>query len=389
MNIAIFTNNYLPNIYGVPMSIETFRLELEKCGHRVYIFAPKWYGYKDTNMHVFRYPSIDIEFKFRYPLPINFSSKIDKLLEKLELDIIHAQHPNLLGSVALKWARKKKIPLIFTWHTLYDKYTNFIPLIPEKMASSYIISQAVRYANKTDHVITPTDSVIPILRKWGVTTDITSVSTGIEDNYSVEMRDTIRQKYGVKDDETLLFSISRLTDEKNVEFLFRAVASVLEKTDKVRFLMAGDGYLLTKLEEFCWRKGISDRVFFTGLLPRSEVGNYLSAADIFVYASRSETQGIVILEAMCAKLPIVAVASTGINSLVRDQENGFLVENDQEKFSSAVMCLASDSKLSKRFGENSKNIVCQNYTSSVSAEKMLKVYNDAITKKNLTEKRNN
>jgi len=114
MNIAIFTNNYLPNPYGVTTSVESFRKEFEKRGHNVYIFAPHNRGYKDKNKNVFRYPSIDIKYKIRFPLPIPYSRKIDKEIKKLKIDIIHAQHPNLLGGAAITWAEKKHIPLVFT-----------------------------------------------------------------------------------------------------------------------------------------------------------------------------------------------------------------------------------------------------------------------------------
>ena len=126
MNIAIFTNNYLPNPYGVAGSIESFRRQFEKNGHQVYIFAPFSKGYTDKNPRVFRYLSVDLKYKISFPLPIAYSKKISQTLKNLDLDIIHSQHPNLLGTAAMKWARRKNIPLVFTWHTLYDRYTNYI-----------------------------------------------------------------------------------------------------------------------------------------------------------------------------------------------------------------------------------------------------------------------
>ncbi len=188
MKIAFFTNNYLPNVYGVPMSVETFRKEFERLGHTVYIFAPNYSDYQDTNKNaclsgrqVFRYPSLDIEIKFRLPLGIPYSRKMDRIIEKLDLDIIHSHHPNLLGSAAMKWAKKKNIPLIFTWHTLYDKYTNFVPFLPSKLTAGWIIKKAVKYANKADSVIVPTQSIEPILKNWGVVNKIFPVATGIDE----------------------------------------------------------------------------------------------------------------------------------------------------------------------------------------------------------------
>jgi len=388
MNIAIFTNNYLPNPYGVTVSVETFREELEKRGHTVYIFAPKWKGYVDVpracppeyfseknSGRVFRYPSIDIEFKFRFPLPIPYCWKMRRILKNLKIDIIHSQHPNLLGSVALRLARKRKIPLVFTWHTLYDHYTNFVPLIPKKWVEKYIIKKAVDYANSADIVIAPTASIIAILKKWGVKKEIIPIATGIKaEKFDGANREGIRKKYGIAEDESLLLLVSRLTEEKNIEFVFRSVKEILKKDKKIKFLVAGDGYLLPKLKKYCEKEKISASVIFAGLVPRAELKNYYSASDIFVYGSKSETQGIIPLEAMYLELPIVAVDSTGISSLMLDKANGFLVREKEKEFSDAVLKLVADKDLRERFGKASGKIARENFTSEVSTEKLLKAY---------------
>ncbi|HHE45724.1 MAG TPA: glycosyltransferase family 4 protein, partial [Candidatus Moranbacteria bacterium] len=223
MKIAIFTNNYLPNPYGVSGSIESFRQEFEKQGHTVFIFAPKFKEYKDKNPKVFRYPAIDIKVKFRFPLAIPYSKKMDKIIEKLNLDIIHIQHPNLLGKVGAKWAKKKKIPLIFTWHTLYDHYTNFIPFLPAQISAGYMIKKAVQIANQSETVIIPTDSIRTILKKWGVQKRMVAIATGVEEkDFSEASKNFIRKKYDIAKSEIVLLLVSRLTEEKNVEFVFRS-----------------------------------------------------------------------------------------------------------------------------------------------------------------------
>ncbi len=375
MKIGIFTNNYLPNPYGVTRSIETFRRELEKRGHTVFIFAPRWKGYEDENPRVFRYPSIDVEIKFRFPLAISYSWKMRKILKNLELDVIHAQHPNLLGSVAMKWAKRKKIPLIFTWHTLYDQYTNFVPFIPSKIAANYIIKKAVKFANASDAVIVPTDSIIPILRKWGVVNkNIFPIATGVlEEEFANADRNKIRKKYAIGDDETLLFMVSRLTSEKNVEFVFESLKNILKK-ENAKFIVVSDGYLKPKLQEFCQQEGIGEKVIFCGEVEREEIKNYYASADIFVYSSKSETQGMIITEAMYMGLPIVALNATGINSLVLNNGNGFLVSEKEDEFEEAVLKLISDKDLQKKFGETSSKIARMKFTASVCGEKMVEVY---------------
>jgi len=206
MRIAVFTNNYLPNPYGVSGSVESFRTEFESMGHEVFVFAPKWKGYTDENARVFRYPSVDIEVKIKFPLAIPYSRKISEVLEKLDLDIIHSQHPNLLGSAAKHWAKKKNIPLIFTWHTLYDQYAHFVPFIPKRLAAWWTVRNAKNYANRCYAVITPTPSVIEIIRDWGVTNKkIYAVPTGVaEKQFANPDRKSIREKYSLRDDEILV-----------------------------------------------------------------------------------------------------------------------------------------------------------------------------------------
>lgn len=379
MNIAIFTNNYLPNPYGVSTSIETFRREFEKLGHKVYIFAPKFPGFSDEKPNVFRYPAIDLEIKIKFPLAIPYSRKISKILNRLDVDIIHAQHPNLLGSAAKKWAKKKNIPLIFTWHTLYDQYTDFVPFLPAKFSAGYMIKKAVKFANGADAVVIPTDSIAPILKNWGVKKEIDPVATGvIEEDFFEADGSQIRKKYGIADDEIVLLMVSRLTSEKNVEFVFRSVKNIL-KENKTKFMVVSDGYLLPKLQKFCENNGISDKVIFAGVIGRGEIKNYFAAGDIFVYGSKSETQGMILTEAMYAGLPIVAVCATGITSLVQNNKNGFLTcVTGEKEFAYMITKLILDKNLRKKTGEESAKIARENFTASVCAQKLLEVYKKAI-----------
>ena len=380
MRIAIFTNNYLPNVYGVPMSIETFKKEFESLGHEVFIFAPNYSDYQDANKNIFRYPSVDINIKFRFPLPIPYSCRMDKILENLDIDIIHSQHPNLLGSAAMKWAKKKKIPLVFTWHTLYDRYTNFVPFIPSKLAAKWVINNAVKYANKADTIIVPTESVIPIIKNWGVNNEnIKAIATGVvEEEFLNSDRKKIREKYSIKDDESLLLLVSRLTEEKNIGFLFDAAIEILKANKQAKLMLAGDGYLLPELKEKTKVENLEDRIIFAGIAPREELKNYYAAGDIFVYASKSETQGMIITEAMYMGLPIVAIKAPGIESLVKNDANGILTAESRGEFILAIKKLIENKDLREKMSLESARIAREKYTSKICADKMLEVYAEAI-----------
>ena len=396
MRIAFFTNNYLPNVYGVPMSVETLRKEFESLGHEVFIFAPNFPGYKDENKNacpienfseknirwVFRYPSLDINIKFRLPLGIPYSCKMDNIIEKLDLDIIHSQHPNLLGSAAMKWAKKKNIPLVFTWHTLYDQYTNFVPFLPAKFSANWIIKKAVKYANQADVVIVPTESVAPIIQKWGVEGEIIPVATGVvEEEFLNANRNEMRGKYGIKENETLLLLVSRLTAEKNINFLFDAAIEILKENTETKFILVGDGYLVSELKKKAKKENLENRIIFAGIITHQEIKNYYAAGDIFVYASKSETQGMIITEAMYMGLPIVAVKATGIESLVENTVNGILTSENKAEFISVVKKLIENKELREKMAEESAKIAREKYTSKICAAKMLEVYTNAVNNK--------
>lgn len=383
MNVAIFTNNYLPNPFGVSGSIESFRKQLEEAGHTVYVFAPKFKGYVDENPRVYRYPAIDLKLKgIRFPVVIPRSFRIDKILGGLEIDVVHSQHPNLLGWEARRWAKKKNVPLVFTWHTLYDQYAHFVPFIPVSLVAWWAISNAKKYANKADQVIVPTDSVKKIVEKWGVKNkNLEVISSGVDEKQLANPdRELVRKKYSIADDEILLVVVTRLTKEKNMEFLLEAVAQVLEQNQKVKFLVVGDGDLSDKLKNIAVEKVVAGQVIFPGFILNENKKDYYSAGDIFVFASKSETQGMIISEAMYLGLPIVAVNGPGVRDLVENDVTGILVKEDSVEFSQAVLRLFGNPNLRKEFAKNGEKIVKEKYTSKICTQKLLAVYAKAILK---------
>ncbi len=191
----------------------------------------------------------------------------------------------------------------------------------------------------------------------------------------------IREKYQIKDDETVLLLVSRLTEEKNISFLFDVVAEVLKKNPKAKFMLVGDGYLKAELEKESQKRNLDQQIIFAGLALAEEIKNYYAAGDIFVYASKSETQGMIITEAMYMGLPIVAVKATGIESLVEENVNGFLTAENKEEFIKTTQKLLDDAALRQKMSAESSRIAREKYTASASAEKMLQVYVEAIEHK--------
>lgn len=377
MRIAFFTNNYLPNPYGVAASLETFRLGLEKLNQETLVLAPYFPNFKDAKKNIYRYPALDINIKFHFPLAIPYSRKINKILSATSIDIIHSQHPNLLGRAALSWAKKKNIPLIFTWHTLYDRYTNFVPFLPKKLVAWWTIREAVKYANLANRVVIPTESIRPILEVWGVKTAMVAIPTGVEEEeFSNPEREVTREKLGFGKEEIVLLSLCRLTEEKNIDFLVESMVVALKNNPLTKGLIVGDGYRRKNLEKYVKKEGLEKRIIFAGVVQRENLKNYYAASDIFLQASESETQGMSLTEAMYMGLPIVAIDATGAKSLVEKGVNGFLTQ--KEEFLPKIQELLNNENLRLTMGKNSKRIAKEKYTAEISAKKMLALYVDTI-----------
>lgn len=381
MKIAVFTNNYIPIISGVTQSIESFREGLEKRGHKVFVFAPRFPGHKDDNPNVFRFSSVDFRHKTAFPIAIARSRKIYKQLKKLNVDIIHSQHPFNTGKAALRYARKLNIPIVFTNHTRYDLYTHFIPIFPQRLLKWYVKTASINYANKCDRVISPTQSIKEMLIEWGMRTKIEVIPTGIKPEQFVEAggRDEIRQKFSIKNDDILVMTVSRLAEEKNVDFLIKVFSKLKEakSNKKIKFMVIGDGSDREKIEEKVKELKIDKETIFTGAVPHDDIAPYFKAGDIFVYSSLSETQGIMISEAMASGLPIVAVKAPGAQDIINSGIDGILSPEIEEAFVQRVLSLIENDALRKKISENAvKN--SYEYSQDACVDKMFNLYQEAL-----------
>lgn len=380
MRIAFFTNNYLPNPYGVSTSVDGFARGLRDLGHEVYIFAPHWKGDEAyADQYIFRYPSVDVPTKVPFSLALPLSPELDRVIADLDFDIIHAQHPNILGTQAKRWARKKKIPIVFTWHSFYDSYAHYVSIIPEKIASKWVIDNAANFASTVDRVIFPTTSVEALLGDVVEHSRISIVASGVDEAlFADPAPQKIREKYEIPHDAQLLVSVSRLSQEKNVLFLARSIARFLSNHPHVYFLFCGDGDLREEVKEIFQVKNLSHRVFFPGKIERSDVKHYLSASDVFVYASTSETQGTIITEAMYCGVPIVAVRSSGITDIVEDGVSGILVKEIMGDFVYALERIVFDESFRKALSQAARHRAHDLFTVSVCSQKLVSIYEKTL-----------
>ena len=378
-HIGFFTNTYLPTMSGVVRSISTFRQAFDDMGHNVFVFAQKAAKYHDDEPFIFRYPAVEVPWANDYAFPVPFSSSIDDTLPCLKLNVIHSHHPFLLGETAARKAESLGLPLVFTFHTRYDEYTHYVPFshgLTKQIADRWIGN----YLEKCQHIITPSDSIRELLRENGVEGDITTIPTGIVlKPFRQADGDVIRKERGWEND-TVLISVGRLAKEKSFDTLIEAAAIVMRDHPEVRLALIGGGLEERSLKKLAQELGIAGRVDFAGSVPYEEIPNYLKAADIFCFASTTETQGLVTMEAMAAGLPIVAVDATGTHDAVTNGKEGLLTENNSKALGQAINEIVTNPELREKLISGGADRV-EWFDIAHQAKRMLEVYDQAAVAK--------
>jgi glycosyltransferase involved in cell wall biosynthesis len=363
-------------INGVVRSIQTFRDSFAQQGHCVFIFAQGAGGYREREAFVFRYPAVVLPVSHQYPVTIPVSRHIDWLLPALKLDVVHSHHPFLLGEVAAKKATALGVPLVFTYHTRYIDYSHYVPL-SQKLVKSAIEHYLASYMKKCHHVIVPSAGMKERLAQvYGITDQISTVATGLDLSlWQAADGQAMRQTRGWGTD-TVLISVGRLAREKNWPTLLRGVAPLLRTRANTRLVLVGDGDERKSLGKLASELGIATRVEFTGNLSHPQVIACLKAADLFCFASVTETQGLVTMEAMAAGLPVVAVEATGTRDVITHGQEGLLVENESAALTRAIKWILGDEVLQKRLSAKALERV-RGLATEAQTQKMLAVYEQA------------
>ncbi len=377
MRIVMFSNNYLPVISGVGTSIALLRRGLLDVGHEVHLVVPEYDDFVDEEPYVFRMPALDLGNQLRVSLAVPFRAPVEVTMQGLKPHIIHSHHPIWLGEVAATFSRDLEVPLVFTFHTRYDEYAQqYVPLMPD-LAHTVMREIVERYLEKCTHVIAPTESIRDFIQaEYDIDVPVSVLPTPVDlTAYQDLTPSPIREEWGLEKAEVLLY-VGRLAGEKNLEFLLWAFARIAEERPGVRLLMVGDGPAKDKLKKLAKQLDVESKVIFTGAVPHAKVPDYAAAADLFVFSSVTETQGLVLTEAMAAGAPVVAVEAPGSVDILT-QGGGILVEPQEQAFSEAVLGLLSDEERLKARGEEALQIA-QRYSVPAITKRLLTVYETAI-----------
>ncbi|MFA5103925.1 MAG: glycosyltransferase [Candidatus Margulisiibacteriota bacterium] len=373
MKIALFTESYTPYISGVSRSVELAKKGLETLGHEIFVFAPDYPGYKDPDKHVFRFPSLPTKYPgFRVAVPAPL------LIPKEKFDIIHSNSPFGLGLLAKQFSKKSGVPYIYSFHTLFTDYLSYVPL-PKPLSKSLLLSYMKRFCKSCNKIIVPNQTTLEYTKSLGISGDFEIIPSGVD----VELAEKadgkgLREKFGIPAQAKVFLYVGRLSKEKNLPFLLSAFKKISKKCPAAFLALAAGGPEEQNLKDFACETGIAERTVFAGQIKYPDILNYYKFADIFLYASKTETQGLVIAEAKACGLPVIAVDGGGIKESITDGEDGFLVSEDLELFCDKAVILCNDNTLWSVMADKAKKNAANDFSCSNVAKKLESVYNSLL-----------
>ncbi len=341
MRIGFFTDTYTPQINGVVTSIRLFKAALEARGHEVFVFAPTPQTPDDADDTV-RFRSMPFVFQpeMRVAAPVSLDAL--RLLDEVELDVVHAHDPFAIGLFGLQVARRHKIPYVHTYHTLYPEYVHYVW---ETRLTKRVAERLSReYCEACDSIIAPSSKIEDYLRDWGVKRPIEILATGVDvakySHVNPERITALRERLHLGPEDRVALFMGRLGREKNVETLIRALWHC--RCSKAKLVVCGDGPHRAELEDVVADLSLRNRVVFAGYLEGEDTVAAYHTAHLFAFASTSETQGLVVGEAMAAGLPVVAASDRAVEDFVIDGESGLIVPGRPEDLAHALDALFDD-----------------------------------------------
>ena len=372
MKILITTDTYRPTINGVVTSIESLKKALDRLGHdvRILTFSDSFNSKQEGDIY---YMGSLGAGKFYPDARMNklFYNRFYEDIMDWKPDIVHSQTEFTMFIQAKKIAKDLDVPLLHTYHTVYEDYTHYFSL--NKKIGKELAKQFTKQIIKTtDGVVVPTNKIYNLLTEYNIREDIYVAPTGINVQKLSECDDfDIRSGYKIPEDKHIVLFLGRIGKEKNITEILQYLENI--DRDDIVFIIAGAGPFLSELKDICSNSKIRDRLIFTGMIDSSKVGNFYSKADVFVSASTSETQGLTFIESMACSTPIICRHDDCLDGVLIDGETGFGYDTEEE-FIDYLNQILDNKKLRDKMGKNCKQLVDENYNEDSFANKIEQIY---------------
>ena len=390
MRIGLFTDTYPPFINGVSTSVAMLKRALEQQGHTVYVVTVSnnalkhEYDEKERILKVAGIPIGIYDYRLSSIYPVTLINK----MKKWNLDVIHSHTEFGVGILARLFAKQFNIPLVHTYHTLYEDYTHYITHGSFEKSSKKIVEYLTKfYCDKTaNELIVPTNKIYSLFKeKYNFTKNIHIIPTGIEvdrffeENVNKKEVEALKKKLGLKKNEFTILFVGRLAEEKNVEFLIEAQKKLVEYDDHIKLLIVGDGPDKQKYEQLAENLGLKDNIIFNGKAAWEEIPIYYHASSVFATASTTETQGLTVIEAMAAGVPPLCIDDDSFRGTVTDELNG-RVFNNQEEYINQVIEFYENKKIIDAYSKQAR-VQAEHCSSRSYASSVLEVYQRALKEK--------
>ena len=369
MEIAWFTDTWLPNRDGVVTSLLAFKKVLERKGHIIYIFAPGEKNEERENLFLYKAKTFKPYPQYKFPSILSiFSPRTKRIIRKIQPDVIHSHTPGIMGIHAILASHAVDMPLFFTFHTFIDDsvYLLFKSEELQNLTKKFIYKWLRWYCSNCSCIIAPSNyaakRLASICKK-----DVKILPTGIElERFEKANGKKIRERWQGK---KIILHVGRIVKEKNIELLIEAAPHVLSKIDAI-FVITGDGPYKTTLQRMAKKKGLEEHFVFTGFVSDEELVSYYKAADVFAFPSTYETQGIVAFEAMAAGVPVVAARAKALPDFIKDGENGFLASPyDAKEFAEKIITAIENKEIARKARDFVKE-----YSIEKMADRLVKIY---------------
>lgn len=390
MRIGLFTDSYPPYINGVSTSVAMLKRALEKKGHIVYVVTVGNNALKyeyDEEERVVRVPGIPIGI-YDYRLSKIYPLTMINTMKNWNLDVIHSHTEFGVGIFARLFAKQFNIPLVHTYHTLYEDYTHYITHGYFDKSSKKIVEYLTKfYCDKTaNELIVPTNKIYKLFKeKYEFTKNIHIIPTGIEidrffeENIDKKLVQTLSKRLNLHKKDFVIVFVGRLAAEKNVEFLLNAHQKLIKKHSNIKLLIIGDGPDKERYEQLAKDLNVEKNVIFNGKAAWEEMPYYYHCADLFATASTTETQGLTVIEAMAAGKVPLCIKDESFLGTVTHELNGLIFETEDD-YIKQVQTLYNDNQLQRKYSKQAR-IQAEHYGSSSYAERVVEVYNRAIIDK--------